>query len=307
MFLQPFVAIVIVNYNGFADTRECLCSLCNVKYSNLSIILVDNASTDGSLEMLRDEFTKVHFVRSEINLGFTGGNNLGLEKAYEYSPDYILLLNNDTIVSENLLDELTCYMDDNPNVGLAGPLTLYYDSDDIIAFAGGNLNRNTGIVKYLHKGNKRDNITARALYCTFIEGAALFIRTEVIKNIGGLNNLYFLTSEESELCVRITDLGYQLSVLTSCCIWHKVSRSMGAESELSNYFIFRNKLWFVKRNNHHPSLLDLIQFLKYYITSFYSYIFKKGNYGAAKGMIYGVFDFFMGVDGPGRYRNKLKA
>ena len=304
---EPSVAIILVNYNGCEDSRECLLSLRDVEYRNKSIILVDNASTDGSISILKDEFPEVCCLRSEKNLGFTGGNNFGLAHAYEMRPDYVFLLNNDTTVSPNILLELTGFMAGNPRVGLAGPLTFYYDAPDVVSFGGGQLNQNSGIVSFLHKGAKRGDVTEPVIYCNFIEGAAIFARTEVIRAAGGFNDLYFLTSEESELCARVAKMHYQLAVITECGVWHKVSQTMGAESVLANYFIFRNKLWFIRRNSCNPALSGYFQFLRYTIGCLASFLLKKRNAPAAMGIIYGIVDFLKGISGPGRYKVRLNA
>jgi GT2 family glycosyltransferase len=304
---RPLVAVVLVNYNGLDDTRECLLSLREVDYRNMAVILVDNASADNSYAVIKDEFPEVHCIRSEKNLGFTGGNNLGMKKAYELRPDYLLLLNNDTTVSPNILRELTGFMAEHPEVGLAGPIALFYDAPDVVAFAGGHLDRNSGIVSFYNKRKRAAELADAVIYCNFIEGAALFVRTSVIQAVGGFNDLYFLTSEESELCIRISDLGYKIAVITSCSIRHKVSRTMGAESELSNYFIFRNKLWFIRRNASDHSISGFLPIIRYIVICLLSFIVKKRNFAAAKGIISGIFDYLRGVDGPGRFKERLDA
>lgn len=304
---SPGVAVVVVNYNGCDDTRECLHSLRKVDYGNMTVILVDNASTDGSFERLREEFPEVLCIRSEKNLGFTGGNNLGLAKAYEARPDFVFLLNNDTIVSSNILRELTDFMENHPRVGLAGPLTYYYEARDIIAFGGGQLDRNSGLVTFLNKGKRREEFGEAPIHCSFIEGAALFFRTAILQRIGGFNDLYFLTSEESELCVRVAELGYELAVVPSCGVWHKISRSMVAESELANYFIFRNRLWFIRRNSREFGVPDVLRIVRHCVICLISFAVRKRNLPAVRGILCGIVDFARGVQGPGRYKARLNA
>jgi GT2 family glycosyltransferase len=301
------VAIVIVNYNGYGDTHECVQSIEAVSYNKFDVIIVDNASSYNDSERLKMNFPNVTVIESPQNLGFTGGNNIGILKAYEIGVDYIFCLNNDTIVSENILDELVGFMEENQEVGLVGPVTRYYDNRETVAFAGGFIDRNTGLIKFVHKNTSISGIKEEIISCNFIEGAALFIRSALMKEIGGFNDSYFLTSEESELCIKIADLGYKLAVLSSCSVWHKVSKSMVAASELSCYFIFRNKLFFVANNRNRCKVADIYHIIKYYLICLMSFAFKKRNYAACMGLITGVLDFLRGVTGPGRYKSKLQG
>lgn len=299
---SPFVVILIVNYNGTEDTIECLYSLQNITYTNYRIIVVDNGSKLNEIPRFSTLFPDVIFIRSSVNTGFTGGNNIGLTEAFKLNPDYIFFLNNDTVVSNKSLNYLVSHMEFNPDVGMAGPLNCYYHQKNIISFGGGFINRNNGIVKFINKDLHINSIDLSPFECSFIEGSAMLARTWIIKEIDGFYDGYFLTSEESELCVRISDLGYKLSIIPSSLVWHKVSKSMGKESELSSYFIFRNKLWFIKRNSKFTLSIDLAILIRYYLVCLLSYYFKKKNPSAAKGLLLGVLDFFKGVQGPGRYR-----
>jgi GT2 family glycosyltransferase len=306
-YSEPSAVIIIVNFNNYDDTYECVKSIESINYNNYNIVVVDNASKEDPTARLKIEFPHVSFIRNNTNLGFTGGYNTGLQKAYEFNPKYIFLLNNDTIVSVNILSELVSFMEKNKNIGLVGPVNLYYDAKDTVCFAGGWLNRNTGIVDFLHKGDKFSDLDEAVVPCNFIEGSALFLRTELVKEIGGFNDLYFLTSEESELCINVADKGHGIAVLATCSVWHKVSRSMGSESQLATYFIFRNKLWFVKRNAIGLSLKDILILLRYYLVCLVSFSLKKGNMAAVRGLILGVYDFIRGVSGPGRFADTTQG
>lgn len=302
---NPRVAIVIVNYNGFDDTAECLDSVSAVKYEPYDVILVDNASRDSSVERLQKVFPNVRYVRSEVNLGFTGGNNLGLKAALKYSPRYVLFLNNDTVVSPNLLTELADYLEAHPDAGLIGPLTCYYDDPNRVAFAGGYLNRNTDLVSFPYRDCYVREIRETVIPCTFVEGTALFIRANLVARIGGFNDMYFLTSEESELCVKVAESGYCMAAITTCRVHHKISRSMGRASEIATYFTYRNKLFFVKNNCRDFEASDLVAIASYYCRSFLSLLLKKRNYRAARGIATGVVDYILRRSGPGRFEKLL--
>ncbi|MBV5326813.1 MAG: glycosyltransferase family 2 protein [Chlorobium sp.] len=303
----PFIAVVIVNYNGYELSRDCLASFAKVNYSNYFLIVVDNASNDNSIPKLKVEFPHVHYVESTMNTGFTGGNNLGIKRAYELEAEYVFLLNNDTIVSDNILDELVTFSINNPEIGIVGPLTYFFESMDTISFGGGHINRNTGMYYHLNKGKKLKDLRENVIDCNFIEGAAMFMRTDLAVEVGGLSNVYFLTSEESELCVRVADKGYRLAVITSCSVWHKISQSLKGGSTLRDYYVFRNKLLFVKRNAKNLRLRDLTGLAWFYFKCFASSVRRDKNCATAKGILLALFDFFTGVTGPGRYAKKLNA
>ncbi len=304
---KPRIAVLILNYNGYSDTRECIKSINKLKYSNFYIIVVDNGSIGNDANRLRINFPNITLVESLINLGFTGGNNLGLHKAYELGFDYILFLNNDTIVSENLLEELVLFMENNKQVGLVGPITCYYNHKNTVSFAGGTLNRNTGLISFYKKDIDISNLVQLPIFCSFIEGTAIFVGYSLIKKIGGFNDIYFLTSEESELCIKVTNMGYKIAVLPTCKVWHKISKSMSIASELACYFVFRNKLYFVKNNHLNLKPKDIYQIIRYYLICLFSFFLKKRNSGACIGLIAGVIDFFKGTKGSGRFKKKLNA
>ena len=303
---EALVAIIIINYNGLADTVECLQSLRLSTYRVYRVILVDNASRENPCPILERDFPEVCTVRSEVNLGFTGGNNLGLTAAYTFEPDYILFLNNDTLVAPDMLRELVRFMGSHPDTGMVGPLTYYYDEPDMVCFGGGMLNCNTGRISFLDRGVRLDAAVAGVRYCNFIEGAAMLIRTPLVKEIGGFNDVYFLTSEESELCTEVEARGYRLAVLNAAVMWHKVSRSMGAGSELINYFVYRNRLRFIRRNARNFRLRDFLAIALTYCRTFVSLLLRQRNLRAGRGLIMGVIDFLRGITGPGRYRQRLQ-
>lgn len=302
---QPLVAIIIVNYNGFALTRDCLASFATTTDSRYVLIVVDNGSMDRSIPRLRQEFPQVHYVRSEKNLGFTGGNNLGLAVAYEKGVKYVFFLNNDTVVAENIMN-LADFLDANPDIGMVAPLTFYHESPEITSFGGGYLNRNTGRVTFINKGVRREQISSGVIDCTFLEGAAIMARADLVKLAGGFNDDYFLTSEEAELCTKVSDMGYRLALLTSCSIWHKVSQTMGPGSELINYFVYRNRLHFIRNNARRFGLSDMVFIVRNYLGSFFSLAIRVRNLSAARGLVLGLVDFLRGVKGVGRYRQQLQ-
>lgn len=255
---------------------ECIESLQRLTYENYQITVVDNGSVDGSVDKLRLEFKQIKIIDLAENTGFTGACNVGITDAINSEVDYIFLLNNDTLLDDvNILERMTQYLEENSQVGMISPVVLY-EGTRSIWFGGGDVNRNTGIIKLWDHGKEYEKPgSEKASECSFLAGCALFMPIEVARKTGGFYEPYFLTSEESELCVRIMDYGYKLAVLESMSIYHKVSRSMGVESPLLVYFMYRNKLFFARRNAKSFTVWNLLEIVQYYLRGFLSFL-KKG-------------------------------
>lgn len=132
-------------------------------------------------------------------------------------------------------------------------------------------------------------------------------RADLVKEVGGFNDDYFYASEESELCLKITDLGYLLAVLPSCAVWHKISQTMKTGSEIIVYYVYRNRLLFIRNNSTKFGLRETLAILQLYIFSFLSYLLKQRNLPAVRGLVRGVIDFRRGIKGVGRYKPVLQA
>lgn len=299
------VVIIIVNWNGYKDTIECLTSLKKLSYKNLSTIIVDNGSTDKSVYEIETAFPDINILKLSTNIGFTGGSNAGIQAALDMHADYIFLLNNDTLIDNKLLvDSMVEYSEKHKDVGILSPVVLKYP-EGTISFGGGNLDRNTGIIK-LDKTNDKyiSSSIESARMVNFIYGCSLFIKVDLLKKVDGFYEPYFLTSEESELCVKALDLGYKLVLLEHLYLYHKVSQSMVHGSFLWAYFLYRNKLFFIKRNAKAFSLADLIKVIIYYLRNLAGCL-RMRNYSAATGIIRGVLDFALGREGKGYFEGKL--
>lgn len=296
---------MIVNWNNYPDTIECLNSLREVTYNNYQIIVVDNGSKNESVKNITNMNPRLNVIALKENLGFPGGCNVGIKAALEIGAEHIFLLNNDTIICDKeILDKMASFMDTNLEMGMISPVILYNNSDKIW-FCGGQLDRNTGILELWDSGEKwRDFANPSVRPCSFLAGCALFVRTHILSKTDGLFEPYFLTSEESELCVRIADMGYGLGVFEGAKIYHKISRSVGVQSPLGVYFLYRNKLFFAKRNAQNFGPAALFKIIRYYISGFIAYSIK-GKFDLSVALMRGVRDFILGRDGMGFYNGKL--
>lgn len=244
---QPKVSIIIVNWNGLSVTDECLQSLEKLDYPNFNITLVDNGSSDGSVAFFKKHHPKADVIALKTNTGFTGGNNTGIRKALKEKADYVLLLNNDTIVSEPaFLSKMIEACEANSRIGMACP-TIFYDSPaDKVWYAGAWLSLWKGWGHY-YQVPKHDKIITTG-YAT---GCCLLVQTQTIRDIGLLNDAYFLSVEDVEWSMRAKQNGWETVYIPGVSIIHKDSVSSrsdnkGKFSSTRVYCGFRNSIWFVR-------------------------------------------------------------
>lgn len=243
------VYIVIVNYNAQRDLKECLVSLKKLRYPSYKVVVVDNGSHDGSSQMVKAEFPWVELIELKTNLGFAGGNNVGIEYALKNNADYILLLNNDTIVEPNFLNDLVKVASQEARIGLVAPKILFYPDSNLVWSAGGKVNLWLGQTKHLFGEEKEDKVPSYNYEADYLPFAAVLIKKEVFEKIGLLDPAYFLVFEDTDFCLRAKRAGFRLIVCPRSKIWHKASRSFkGTQSPLYLYYIVRNKGQFMKKN-----------------------------------------------------------
>ena len=242
------VSIITVNYNQPLATEALLDSIFNTNtYFALEIIVVDNGSRIDPLPEWKKKYPAVNFIESKKNLGFAGGNNLGIKEA---EGDYLFFVNNDTEFTEELIDRLVETLDEHPEVGIVSPKIRYYDQQDVLQYAGFTpMNYNTArnrCIGYQEKDNGQyDQTTGPTGYP---HGAAMMVRKEAIKKAGMMPEIYFLYYEEMDWCEQIKKAGYTVWVNMQALIYHKESMSVGSQSALKEYFMNRNRILFIRRN-----------------------------------------------------------
>lgn len=293
----PKVAIIILNWNNWKDTIECLESLYKISYLNYDIILVDNSSSDRSVEKIRSycsgelkvescyvdyelngkpiellEYTRseietesedetnllnmnsnkrIFLIKNEKNYGFAGGNNIGIRFALKkLMPDFILLLNNDTVVQKDFLDEMIKAAQADDKIGIVGPLIYYYNQQgksSEISYAGDK----TGKLSFLlppfllpqiYNKARKYNAPMEVIH---VQGSCFLVRSEVFKKVGLLDTHFFLYGEETDFCFRTKKAEYNLIFTPSAKIWHKCGAS--SNRSLRVYYITRNKIWVMKK------------------------------------------------------------
>lgn len=303
--------ILIVNWNGWADTIECLESLFRLQYSAFRVIVCDNGSDDGSLDRIRQwaegslnalvatnhplrsyswppvpkpvdyvvydraqaeggedgtEQASLLLIDTGGNLGFAGGNNVGLRYLLTRNDcDFIWLLNNDTVVDSGALQGLVARMEEKPAAGMCGSTLLRYDAPDKVqARGGGWYCKWIGLPWHIGQLGGADspvNLERIESWMNYVVGASLFVRRELLEKVGLLTEDYFLFFEELDLAMRSRNR-FQLAYAPSSSVYHKVGRSIGTssnpskKSRICDYYVIRNRLLFTRR--FHPEALVTI-------------------------------------------------
>lgn len=288
---MPNVGIVISNYNGWQDTVQCLESLQKQTYRDFEIILLDDASTNDSVQQLQKHLTEnTVFLPQEANSGFAAVNNVGMRRALADGCDWVLLLNNDTVVAPDFLEML---LRETPARAVSCPKMLFLDSPDEIWFAGGELDRATGKVKHLGGHEKDGPAFAEKKQVSFITFCCVLLPRQVVEEVGFLDETLFMYCEDVDYCIRLADAGVPMWLLPDARIWHKAGGSAGGM--LSVYYITRNTLYLTCKGK--SALQIRARTLPVLISGAARYALTK-LLGRKKGRSYGAFrgalDFWRG-------------
>lgn len=225
---SPLVYCVILNLDGRDVLVETVETVERMVYSNFRVVVVDNGSRDGSQEMVRSRFATVTLIENGKNLGFGGGNNVGLQYALEQGADWVFLLNNDITVAPDLLTELMAVTPSDGKIGILGPKIYYHSEPEKIWYTGGNINYFTGIIS--HRGlREEDRGQYDRLEATdYITGCAMLIKRGILEEIGMFDPVYHpIYTEDADLCVRVKRAGYRIVYVPKARLWHKVSSFSG--------------------------------------------------------------------------------
>jgi GT2 family glycosyltransferase len=242
----PEVAVIVLNWNGKDDTLSCLKSVRAQSNVIVHTVLVDNASSDQSVAAVRESFPEVEVIESGANLGYAGGNNVGLEHALQRGFDYIFVLNNDTVLDPTCLAKLVADLKAHPNAAAAGPKALFMDSPTTIHFGGGVLTQR-GVADHLGMG-QQDGPQFFSGDSDWLTGCAILFRSRALKEIGLFESKFFLLFEDLDWSMRARKLGYKLRFAADARLWHKGSASFGKPFSPSYWYYYsRNNLLWIER------------------------------------------------------------
>jgi GT2 family glycosyltransferase len=295
---EPKIAIIIINWNTYQLTFNCLKSLKACTYNNKTIFLVDNGSEDGSGDKIALEFPDINFIKNEINEGFTGANNKALKVILKQNFDYVLLLNNDTVVKPNFLSLLEARMDSDQNLAATQPLILDFPNKNTIWNAGGSFNSFFCLFKTRCKGMIYNPKLKIDTYTQWISGCCILVKIAVIKKVGLLDNRFFIYFEDADWSIRMTNLGYKLGVVPESIIYHHSSgsnvknntSSEGNLSPYSHYLNVRNHIYLIKKHSFLFNNLGSWLYQIFKIFSYSIYFILRGRLGKFKMVWRGVLD-----------------
>ena len=245
----PLVYIIILNWNGWKDTIECVDSCLQLRYPAFRILVVDNASSDGSETILRAQFPHIELMQTGANLGYAGGNNVGISHALANGADYLWLLNNDTKVDPGALDEMVRVAIDDATVAMVGPKILLHSRPQYLNCVGSTINLLTGQPRLIGLGEKDDGRFDGNKEMDSLSGCSLLVSKEIVEKVGLMDERFFLYYEETDWILRAKRAGYRMMYVSQAKIWHKVSASIGGhQSPLMLYYMTRNNPLLMRRN-----------------------------------------------------------
>lgn len=297
--------IVLVNFNGLDDTRKCLRSLEELA-DPATVVVVDNASQDDPIPILKMEFPWIDAVRSESNGGWAGGNNLGVRHALAHRADWIVLLNNDTTVAPRFVRRLREAATAHPDCGVLGPVILHMDEPDKVQTTGVAFNRpdREGFFQPIdvpHDGSKPVSVVP----CDIVNGCCLMIRRDVVERIGFVDERFFLVHEESDWCLR-AGAATKCGIVTDALVWHKGSSSFAREGKkLQRYYDTRNLVRLLRKHRGRAGSRGRwasFRLLLAYARHRHSHEIAAGQGESANAVIDGLFDGLLGRSGPHRDR-----
>jgi hypothetical protein len=253
---RPSVGVVIVNYNLKESLRETLKSFQKVNYPNVSIVVSDNASKDGSQEMVRTEFPQVTLLAHTEEQGYARAASLGMA-AFFANTDYIFSTTNDVIVDPEILNALVDFMEKHDDVGVAGTKIYFFDQPEVLWHAGGVISAAHGHVTHFGLKKRDHESFSQVRECDFVTGCGFILRTSVLKKVGCFKEDLIFYSEDADLCYRIREVGFKVAYVPRARMWHKVSMTLAKNRPLQLRYSTRNALYLLQRHKvgWHPVTL----------------------------------------------------
>lgn len=276
--INPLVYIVILNWNNSSDTNECLKSLLDSNYQSFVPLVIDNGSTNGSVEKIRAEFPNITIVELDQNLGYAAGNNIGIQHGLSAGADYVMILNNDTMVEPSMLGELVNFAKSKRYAGMVGPKMYCANLDDTL-FATGSFiewykGRTYNRGMFQPASDVKDPNAPEQV--DFITGCGVLVSREFVEAAGVLDPIYFLNYEDVDWGLRAWRHGFEVWYAPEAIMWHKVSGTLGKSSPVNTYYMTRNGLLFFWRNSPlHVRLIATTRIMVRALRSIFAWTFKS--------------------------------
>lgn len=290
----PTTVVVVLNWNSREMTANCIRSLEQMQADSYEIAVVDNGSSDDSVQYLRCRFPEIVILPQERNLGFAAGCNIGIRFALERHAKYVLTINNDTIVDAGLLKELLASAQEHAEAAMVSPKIYFADLPDRLWWAGGTFSLWTGIAKHIGRKERDRSEFDQDAPIDWATGCAILFRCDVLKQTGLFDELFFAYAEDVDLSLRIKDAGYEIWYAPKAKLWHKegfVSRKNAGES-FRKYLSTRNALLLMEK---HARVLQWMTFLPNFLirhVCFYILLsLLRGDYRSAWAVLQGTRAF----------------
>lgn len=295
--MSASVAIVIVNWNSYEVTRQCLDSLRTITYKNFEAVLVDNGSDDGSGEKLKAEYPEVTLLTNSTNLGFTGGNNRGIQYALDKAHDYIMLLNNDAIATADFLGNLVTTLESDSTISAIQPKIMYDYDRTVIWNAGGRFQAFFSLMKTIGEAEKDTGQCDQPGPTQWITGCCFMIRASVVRQIGLLDDKFFIYYEDADWSLKLRKSGRKMWYEPRAKIFHiagmsDVNRDKHGEGNVSPFSIYqgvRNHLFIVRRYARGINLLGSWGFQIAKVTGYLIYFAFRGRFVKLRAVLRGAY------------------
>lgn len=282
---SPKVGIIVLNWNGYSDTSQCLDSISRIEYSNYQTYVIDNNSTDGSPDRLEDEFERCVHIRKEENTGFADGCNVGIKEAISDQCDYVLLLNNDATVEEDFLSPLVETAESNQNVAAVGGI-IYHPGKERIWFSGGKIHHRFAKIE------RETEILSMTEYQTeWVISALMLLNVDYLKSYGYLNDDYFFGSEDQEFCYLARKRGWNLFINPESKIIHNTHSTSGSLNGFQVYHNTYNRIYFA---NNCLDYTDRVIFYSYFLFNrigFILYSVLKQRFDLVLSVFQALYDY----------------
>ncbi len=249
--IEPLVISVILNTNRRDDTLACLESIKAQSYRNHKVLVLDNASSDSSVEAICAHFPDVEILELKHNHGYAGNNNVGIRAALERGADWVFVLNEDTILDQDCIAQLIASSEQDHSAGIVGPMVYHYDEPTVIQSAGGKLDRYWE-ARHIGQNESDQQQFPNTRYVDWVSGCAILVRRAVIEQVGMLDERFFYYWEETEWCIRTKRAGWHIVHVPQAKLWHKgVQRDYQPKPSVA-YYNTRNKLLMMKKHQAPP-------------------------------------------------------
>jgi GT2 family glycosyltransferase len=253
--MQPAVTAIILNWNDAADTVRCLQSVYASDYGALRVLVVDNGSRDDSVAVIRRHYPHIDLIVNAENLGYAGGNNVGVERAIAQGADYVLILNDDLVVDPTMVSALVTAAQDHPEGGIFGPKVYSLDEPNVLLSTGAGLGRWSELTS-LALGCVDDGRWDRMAEVDYLWGCAVLVSRRAIAKAGMLDVDFFAYHEDIDWCYRIRAAGYKVLFVPHAKSWHPDTRRWRQESALVTYYMSRNHLRLIAK--HHLGTAEML-------------------------------------------------